>query len=377
VELPGFDEGFGFWSLPFWGNHCLVDFLVAAFGGQPAPEVTIVLEGKSRDAAVQLSSRWKRPVARPLILEDGLAGVVRLLGQSDAEHVVLGSASCVFLAEPAALRERIQETGDQVAKLSVARTPVEVYFCRRERLCALLAAAAERDTGRMGLRQALFQGVLHEAIDLIVEVPGEILFQNDLMEYYASNIWVVANCESPRLHGALSRLPELAQKVPESHVAEKGFVRNAWLSSGVEVEGSVEDSILFPNVVVRRNASISRAVILNGNRIGTGTEIASALILPFTSEVPRPSPNIGDNCSIGARSSTMKNADFPAQIRNGVSVVGVNADIPNGFKAEAATYIAPGVPPSALRKLKMLKKGCSVLRDPPARGGGNGSGDLR
>jgi len=354
-----------------------VDFLVAAFGGEPAPQVTVVLEGESRDAAIQLSTRWRRPVARPLILEDGLSGVARLVDQSDAEHVVLASASCVFLAEPAALRERIGETGDQVAKLSVARTPVEVYFSRREHLCRLLAAAAERDSGRSGLRQALFQGVLHESIDFIVEVPGEILFQNDLMEYYANNIWVVANCESPRLHGALSRLPELAQKIPESHVSEKGFIRNAWLSCGVEVEGSVEDSILFPNVVVRRNAAISRSVILNGNRVGTGTEITSALVLPFVSEAPRPSPNIGDNCSIGARGSSMKNADFPEQIRNGVSVVGVNADIPNGFKAEAATYIAPGVPPSALRKLKLLKRGCSVLREPAARGGGNGSGSLR
>jgi len=350
---------------------------VAAFGGEPAPEITVVLEGESRDAAIQISSRWKRPVARPLMLEDGLAGVARLVDQSDAEHVVLCSASSVFLAEPAALRERIAETGDQVAKLSVARTPIEIYFSRREHMGRVLAAAAERDSGRAGLRPSLFQGVLHESIDLLVEVPGEILFQNDLMEYYANNIWVVANCESPRLHRALSRLPELAQKIPESHVSEKGFIRNAWLSSGVEVDGSVEDSILFPNVVVRRNAAISRAVILNGNRIGSGTEIASALVLPFTSEAPRPSPNIGDNCSIGARGSSMKNADFPAQIRDGVSVIGVNSDIPNGFKAEAATYIAPGVPLSALRKLRLLKKGCSVLREPAAGRGGNGSGNLR
>ena len=49
----------------------------------------------------------------------------------------------------------------------------------------------------------------------------------------------------------------------------------------------------------------------DGNRIGAGTEIRGALILPYTADVPRTSPNIGDNCSIGAKNSTMTNADFP------------------------------------------------------------------
>jgi len=303
-------------------------------------------------------------------------GLVRLIESTEADRVILASTSCVFLADAGALRDRIQETGDHVVKLSVARTPVEAYIARRAHLARLLAGAAERDTGRKGLRETLFDGILHDAIELIVDVPGEILFQNDLMEYYSNNIWVVANCESERFHSALSRLPELAEKGAESHIAERGSIRNSWLASGVEVEGSVEDSILFPNVVVRRNALVSRSVVLNGNRIGSGTEIQSALILPFTSEMPRPTPNIGDNCAIGARTSTMKNTDFPSHIHNGIAVVGMNADIPNGFKAEAATYIAPGVPASVLRRIKILKKGGSVLRDRSVTlpGAGNGSG---
>ena len=278
-----------------------------------------------------------------LTLDGGLSGIARLVEASKADHVVLASTSCVFLADPAVLREKIQETTDHVVKLSVGRTPVEVYISRPAHLARLLASAAAHDTGRKGLRAALFDRALHDAIDLLVDVPGEILFQNDLMEYYTNNIWVVANCESTRFHAALSRLPDLADKGAESRVGEKGTIRNSWLACGVEVEGTVEDSILFPNVLVRRNALVSRAVVLNGNRIGSGSEIQSALILPYTAEVPRPLPNIGDNCSIGARTSTMKNSSYPAHIRNGLAVVGMNADIPNGFKAEAATYIAPGV----------------------------------
>jgi hypothetical protein len=377
-DIPGFGADYHFSLLPFWGNHCLADFMIATLGFPAGTEVTLVMEEAARDAAIAFSSRWKRPVARVHVLEDGLAGVARLVDGTDAEFVVLAAGSSVFLAEPAVLNERIQETGDHVVKLSVARTPVEVFVSRRAHIARLLASAAEHDTGRKGLRESLFDGALHDAIELITDVPGEILFQNDLMEYYSNNIWVVANCESQRLHGALSRLPELADRGTESHVAERGSINNSWLSSGVEVEGIVEDSILFPNVVVRRNSLVSRAVVLNGNRIGVGSEIQSALILPFTAEIPRPTPNIGDHCTIGARTSAMKNADFPDQIRNGIAVVGTNADIPNGFKAEAATYIAPGIPAGALKKLKVLRKGSSVLTEKSAAppGGGNGAGRL-
>ena len=67
--------------------------------------------------------------------------------------------------------------------------------------------------------------------------------------------------------------------------------------------------------------------------------------------------------------STMKNADFPAQIRDGLAVIGVNADIPNGFRAEAGSYVAPGVPSSLLRKLKVLRRGASVLDGHASRDG--------
>ncbi len=350
--------------------------MVATFSAGPQTEISLLLDEQGRQAASALTSRWKKPVARVQILDNGLASVARMVAQSEAERVVIGSMSSLFVADPVVLAERIASAEDQVVKISVSRTPVEVYACRRDQLSRLLAAAVERSSGSKSLREALFDGLLHDALELIVDVPGEILFQNDLMEYYANNIWLVANCESPRLHSTLTRLPAPADKGAESHVAERGSIRNSWLASGVEVEGSVEDSILFPNVVVRRNAVISRAVVLNGNRIGSGTEIQSALILPFLAEVPRPAPNIGENCAIGARTSTMKNSDFPTQIRNGIAVIGTNADIPNGFKAEAATYIAPGVPSGVLRKLKVLKKGTSILRERPSGPGGDGSGEL-
>ncbi len=107
---------------------------------------------------------------------------------------MLAALSCVSVFEPAALRSVIEGLGDQLVKVSVGRTPIDMYCAGRSRMTRLLGAAAERDTGRQGLRNALFEGALHSGIDLIEDLPGEILFHNDLMDYYTNNIWVVSNC---------------------------------------------------------------------------------------------------------------------------------------------------------------------------------------
>lgn len=344
--------------------------MLANFGLSPDVDVTIVLDESARAASLALSTRWKKPMARVHLLEAGLDELLRLVDSSGADQIVLASLSSVSIIDPAALLASVAAAASQLVKISVARTPIEMYCAGRAHMTALLSAAAARAPGKRKVRECLFEQALHAGIDLIEDLPGELLFQNDLMEYYANNLWVISHCGDERVQEALSRLPALADKGAESHVTEKGSIKNSWLASGVEIDGAVEDSIIFPNVVIRRSALISRSVVLNGNRIGTGAEIHNALILPFTAEVSRAAPNIGDNCAIGARTSSMKNSDFPGQIRDGISVIGTNVDLPSGFRVEAAAYVAPGVPASALRRAKFLRKGSSVLVDGAPEGPG-------
>ncbi len=345
--------------MPFWGNHCLIDFQVASL--PPAAQITVVLEDYARDAALALSSRWRRPSVQVRNLDDGLSDMAALVSGGDSELVIIASLSSVSVLEPGALAEAAAAAGDQIIKVSIGRTPIELYCGRREHFARVLESAAGRDSSTGPLRDRLFAGALHPAIDLIEDLPGEILFQNDLMEYYRNNIWVVANCDSERLHRTLMRLPELSDRGDESHVSERGAIRNSWLASGVEVEGSVDGSILFPGVVVRRGAVVHNSVVTSGNRIGPQAELQNTLVLPFIAEQPRNASNIGEGCAIGSRTSNARNGDFPDHIRDGLTVLGMNASIPNGFRAEAGSFVAPGVDPGALRRMKVLKRGASAL----------------
>lgn len=297
-------------------------------------------------------------------MEKGFPDLAQRVAADKAEYIVLSSLSSICVFDPRELLDRLP-AGSELVKLSVQNTPIETYVGRREPLANLLAAHAARSRPGGRCREYLFRGVLLSAIDLIVDLPGELLFQNDLLEFYRRNIWTIANCQGEHYNGILSRLPPLAEPGRESHVAEKASLRDCVVASGVEVEGSVEGSILFPDVSVRRGALVSNSVILNGNRIGAGCVIQNALVLPYLTDAPRTGPNIGDNCQIGAKSSTARNVDHPSQIRDGLALIGMNVDIPNAFKAEAATYVGPGASPSALRKLKVLRRGTSMIGGQP------------
>lgn len=322
--------------------------------------ITILLDEADRGLALPLVSRYRKPSIPVHVLEGGLAELAARVAAEDSEYVVFASLSSVSVFDPRALLDQLP-AGDEIVKLAVQKTPIETYAARRDRLAKLLSAHAARSRPGGRSRQYLFNDILFSAIDLIEELPGELLFQNDLMEFYRRNIWAIANCEGEVFNRILSRLPVLAAPGKESRVAEKGSLKDSILASGVEVEGTVEGSILFPDVLVRRGAFVSNSVVLNGNRIGSGSEVSNALLLPYITDAPRTGPNIGDNCLIGAKSSTAKNADFPSQVRDGITLIGTNVDLPNGFKAEAAAYVGPGVPPAALRKLKVLRRGASIM----------------
>ncbi len=332
----------------------------AAHGLSPS----ILLDEPDRALAPVLASRWKKPSVPVHVLDGGFPDLARRLAADSSEFVVLSSLSCICVFEPRALLDLLP-AGSDIIKLSVQNTPIETYAGRRERIVEILSARAARARAGGRSREYLFRDVLFSAIDLIQDVPGEMLFQNDLTEYYRANIWAIANCEGTRYNRILSRLPARSETGKESRVAEKASVRDSLLSSGVEVEGTVEGSLLFPDVAVRRGAVVSGCVVLPGNRIGPGAVLQNTLVLPWVSDTPRTGPNIGDRCQIGAKSSTAKNADFPTQVRDGLSLVGMNAEIPNGFKAEAATVIGSGVPAPALRRLKILRRGTSILEGQP------------
>jgi hypothetical protein len=323
----------------------------------------VVLDAASRGLAQTLSGRWKKAPVEIHVLEDGIDGLGKLVQKETAETLVLSSLTSVALFDGRALVQALPPGGGDLVKASLDRTPCETYVTGRDHLLGLLASHAPRLRKSSFCREYLFEGVLFASIDLIEELPGELLFQNDLMGFYARNLWLASNRAGEPYNRAAARLPELAENPAEALISEKGHLRDSWIAAGAEVEGYVERSVIFPHVVIRAKAEVIGSVVATNNRIGAGSTVFNTLILPFTTEGPRNAPNIGDGCAIGSRTSTASNEKFPEQIHGGVTVVGMNVSIPGGFRAEAASYIGPSVTAPMLRRLKSLKRGGCFMED--------------
>lgn len=106
--------------------------------------------------------------------------------------------------------------------------------------------------------------------------------------------------------------------MPPQHVGERAKISNSLITEGCDIEGIVENSILFSGVTVEKGAYIKDSVIMSGVHIGAGATVNYSIIDENT--------DIGANCVVG-RTKTMSDA---------ITVVGCsltiddNANIPGG-----------------------------------------------
>lgn len=106
--------------------------------------------------------------------------------------------------------------------------------------------------------------------------------------------------------------------MPPQHIGERAKISNSLTTEGCDIEGIVENSILFSGVTVEKGAYIKDSVIMSGVHIGAGSTVNYSIIDENT--------KLGTNCVVG-RTKTMSDA---------ITVVGCsleledNANIPGG-----------------------------------------------
>ncbi|MBQ8523729.1 MAG: glucose-1-phosphate adenylyltransferase [Clostridia bacterium] len=99
--------------------------------------------------------------------------------------------------------------------------------------------------------------------------------------------------------------------MPPHHVGEKAKISNSLITEGCDIEGIVENSILFSGVTVEKGAYIKDSIIMSGVHIGPGATVNYSIIDENT--------KIGENCVVG-RTKTMG---------EDITVVGCSIELPD------------------------------------------------
>jgi glucose-1-phosphate adenylyltransferase len=125
-----------------------------------------------------------------------------------------------------------------------------------------------------------------------------------------------------------------SEELPPARLGAQATVERSLLANGCNVEGSVENSILFPGVRVEEGAVVRNSILMNGTSVAAGATLDHVIV---DKDV-----RIGVNVLIG-HGEGVPHRDHPELLKHGLSIVGRDAVIPDGTIIGRHCVVEPGV----------------------------------
>ncbi|WP_179394628.1 glucose-1-phosphate adenylyltransferase subunit GlgD [Lacticaseibacillus absianus] len=153
---------------------------------------------------------------------------------------------------------------------------MEIYLLPTIDLIDLLETAAQTAEFRR-LPQLMREAVLAQNANAF-EYTGYLARIDSIPRYFAANMEMLqeVNYQS-LLFSSIPILTKSKNEVP-SFFSKESVVTNSLLGTGAYIEGTVEDSVMFRNVVVHRGASVTHSVVMQGSKISTGSTVRYAIL---------------------------------------------------------------------------------------------------
>jgi len=359
--IPGFRPEYPASSLPFWGNYYFIDFMYANFAEVQGLSKYIVAEEHQHETIDYLVKRWGNSDILHIPPEDETDFFILWLKELPQDLLIFSTTSFVSIFKGEELISLIETIPYDIVKVSVDHIPVDLFMASKNKIISLLEKNRSKLAKPKHFLSAFFKEILYTSFESIENTSGKVLFHHNLMQYFNENLkYIDYSCTEEFLNG-MHRFNKIEESLKEAYIAASGVVKNSFISHGVEVYGCVENSILFPNVTIMKDARIINSVILSNNKIGNKTLIKNALILPFIKSDSSLKYNIEDNCHIGEVSSSIKNLKYPEHVYDGITTLGMNARIPKGYTIEPGCFIDADVPLNKVKQHTKLNKGESIV----------------
>ncbi|OHD72045.1 MAG: hypothetical protein A2W19_03640 [Spirochaetes bacterium RBG_16_49_21] len=182
-------------------------------------------------------------------------------------------------------------------------------------------------------------------------------------EYYDLNRRII---QDPEIFGLLYREKMLKNDVLQqghAYVGRQGKVITSFISDYCTINGTVENSILYPGVEVGEHTVVKDSIILPYNKIGSGVRILRTILDERTERNPDLEYlNVGNSCKIGSSEEHIKNNDFPQSLFFSITLIGKNCRIFEGARIGGGCYVASGQGSQFLGAKKFLYDGTSLLK---------------
>ncbi|OHE40257.1 MAG: glucose-1-phosphate adenylyltransferase [Tenericutes bacterium GWF2_57_13] len=114
-----------------------------------------------------------------------------------------------------------------------------------------------------------------------------------------------------------------SEELPAVKVGSKAVIRQALLSNGAIVAGTVERSVLSPGVIIHPLAKVINSVLLNNVEVRPGAIVENCIIDKKTV--------IGENALVGFGTDLTPNQENPGLLASGITVLGKRLCVPKNM----------------------------------------------
>ncbi len=114
-----------------------------------------------------------------------------------------------------------------------------------------------------------------------------------------------------------------SEELPSVKIGSKASIKQALISNGSIVAGTVERSVISPGVIVHPLATVKNSVILNDVEIMPGAIVENCIIDKHTI--------IGENAMVGFGEDYTPNEEKPELLSSGITVIGKHQKVPKNM----------------------------------------------
>jgi len=207
-----------------------------------------------------------------------------------------------------------------IVKVRVGKVPTELYVMQRKNFLKVLSEVEKEHPWQKGsFISWLFDTFFFNNFERIVELAGYSFLMRNVFEYYTENLKLLSYLNDTGFLNIYRRLETPFDS--RTTVTDSGVIKNSLLGAGAHIEGLVEGSIIFHDVIIGRNARIRNSVILPSNTIEQDVVIENSLVLEGKERVIEHGSKIGGF-------SEIRNRDYPSTLKRGLTLIGEKISIP-------------------------------------------------
>ncbi len=156
---------------------------------------------------------------------------------------------------------------------------------------------------------------------------GSWAYTRTIDEYYCANMDLLADQPKLNLKNWMVRTNLDNERIRDRApvvIGPEARTSRSLIYNGCEIQGQVQNSILFPGVRVERGAAVEDSILMFDVIVKQNAQVHKAIVDVECL--------IGDSAKIGTGESTGSNKEYPDLLNSGITLIGRNTQIPAGMR---------------------------------------------